>query len=66
MVVVGILPDKQSGDHEHDGQVDGKSCFEIELLEEGGGIDNKKEEEGGEVCCQKLIGQHSFEYYLHF
>ena len=63
---VAFLPDKQSGEHEHGGQVDGESCFKIELFEEGGGIDDEQEEEGGKVCGQELIGQHTLEYYFHF
>ena len=40
--------------HQHDGQVHSDACFKIFGLEEGGGIGDAKEENGGQVGGEQL------------
>ena len=61
-----LLPDEQGGDDQHDGQVDSQRCLKKEWFEEGCRVGYTQEEKGWQKGSQKLVGQHSLEYDLHF
>ena len=58
-------PDKKSGGHQQDGQVDSDSSFKVDGFEEWSSIAHENQEEGGEVGGQQLVGQPPLEHYLH-
>ena len=57
--------DEESGDYKHYSQVDCQGSFKEEWFEEGGGVGDPQQQEGGQVGGQELIGQAALEYNLH-
>ena len=60
------MPDEEGGADQHHCQVDRQGCLEEEGFKESCCVNDAEKENRWQVGCQKLIGQPSFEYDLHF
>ena len=59
-------PNKQCCCHQHHSQIHSNSSFKVEGFEECSWVTYSNKKEWRQKCCQKFIGQLSFECNLHF